>query len=111
MCKRPGVGDMFDSVNHQPTKDKQVSNLEVYEQFKKDLSNYVFKVVIIAVIIMIGYTLLPNTYDSTDGGMFDRSGVSLRIDHQSGCHYLEGASGGITPRVDAEGNHICTGEE
>lgn len=45
--------------------------------------------------------------DSTDKSQSERSGMSLHVDHETGCHYLGGSWGGITPRVDRDGNHIC----
>lgn len=45
--------------------------------------------------------------DPPDG----RSGMGLRIDHGTGCHYLTSASligeSGITPRLRADGTHYC----
>jgi hypothetical protein len=90
---------------------KPASNLEVYIMFKKDLSNYAFKVVVSGIIIIGLYSILPSTTDSTDDGVFDRSGMSLRIDHQTGCHYLGGAGGGLTPRLNKDGTHVCTGKD
>jgi hypothetical protein len=87
-----------------------MTNEELYEKFKEDLSNYVFKMVIAFLVIMLGYMILPTT-DSTDYSHFDRSGMHLHIDAKTGCHYVASQYGGITPRVDAEGTHICTGEE
>lgn len=43
-------------------------------------------------------------YDSTDGE--ERSGLGLHTDAMTGCQYLS-RSGGLTPRLDAKGNHIC----
>lgn len=31
----------------------------------------------------------------------------IRIDKTTGCHYLSNYNGGITPRLDANGVHIC----
>lgn len=44
--------------------------------------------------------------DDTDqpGG---RSDMVVLTDHQTGCQYLMGAHGGLTPRLDADGKHIC----
>ena len=45
-------------------------------------------------------------YDSTDDGT-TRSGLTLYVDHMTGCHYLEaGYIGGITPRLDGQGRHV-----
>ena len=45
--------------------------------------------------------------DTTDGPT-KRSGLGLRIDALTGCQYLVSPYGGIHPRVDAKGRHICT---
>lgn len=37
-----------------------------------------------------------------------RSGLRLFTDNMTGCQYLGNPFGGITPRVDREGRHICT---
>ena len=42
--------------------------------------------------------------DDTDAHN-ERSGMRLLIDHGTGCQYLQ--RGGITPRLDANVNHIC----
>ena len=46
-------------------------------------------------------------HDNTDppGG---RSGLGLYIDALTGCEYLSaGLFGGITPRLDRSGKHVC----
>lgn len=45
-------------------------------------------------------------YDDTDPPN-GRSGMLLFIDQRTGCHYLGNPMGGIIPRVDAKGRHIC----
>ncbi|HEY4531499.1 MAG TPA: hypothetical protein VIG97_14450 [Luteimonas sp.] len=44
-----------------------------------------------------------------------RSGMGLRIDHRTGCHYLTTLSllgeAAITPRLDRTGRQICTQPE
>lgn len=84
--------------------------MEVYNKFKEDLSNYVFKVVLAGIIIYAVVSFIPIGLDSTDDGT-DRSGMALRIDNMTGCHYLEGTNGGMTPRLYKDGTHICTGQE
>lgn len=43
-------------------------------------------------------------YDDTDGKA--RSGMTLHTDHKTGCQYLGGLAGGITPRLGVEGQHL-----
>ena len=43
--------------------------------------------------------------DPTEG----RSGLALHTDNLTGCQYLAKPFGGITPRLDAQGKHICKG--
>lgn len=81
----------------------------------------VVTIVVDRLIVVIGWYLLlyflvvfalgvyTNPKDDTDSPT-RRSGIALRIDNLTGCQYLEGARGGLTPRTDPSGNHICTGE-
>lgn len=65
-------------------------------------------------IIIIGAVfgwLLPTPVDATDKSVSVRSGVNLITDYGTGCQYLETNSGGLTPRMNAEGRHICNGEK
>ncbi|WP_201240163.1 hypothetical protein [Rhodothalassium salexigens] len=45
--------------------------------------------------------------DPPDG----RSQMGLRVDYRTGCQYLVTPFGGITPRLDASGHHICEAPE
>lgn len=45
-------------------------------------------------------------YDETDAAP-SRSGFKLMTDHGTGCQYLATFTGAVTPRLDAEGVHVC----
>ena len=45
--------------------------------------------------------------DDTDSND-ERSGMTLLIDYGTGCQYLS-RFGGITPRLDRDGQHVCDG--
>jgi len=67
--------------------------------------------------VLVAYLalILLTPTDSTDASKWGRSGMVLRIDNLTGCHYLEtaGALGiftSVTPRLDKNGDQICTGE-
>ena len=89
---------------------KDISNLKLYQIIKGDVSSYLLRIAAALFVLVLVYSFFPILTDSTDSGT-DRSGVSLRIDHLTGCHYLEGAGGGLIARVNKQGTHICTGEE
>lgn len=59
------------------------------------------------VLILLGSCSPKDDTDPPDG----RSGMGLRIDHRTGCHYLTSAGllgeSGITPRLDRDGRHVC----
>lgn len=38
-----------------------------------------------------------------------RSGMRPHVDALTGCQYLSTPGGGITPRLDAQGRHMCAG--
>ena len=56
-------------------------------------------------IVMGGFT----SYDTTDDIENEtRSGLSLYVDHATGCHYIKGGVfGTIVPRVGRDGRQIC----
>ena len=39
-----------------------------------------------------------------------RSQMRILVDHSTGCQYLRSSSGGLTPRLDAQGKPMCTVE-
>lgn len=62
----------------------------------------------IAIMLAVSY-FMPT--DATDKSRLERSGMSMFIDHGTGCHYLAG--GGffgkqvLIPRLDREGKQVC----
>ena len=65
----------------------------------------------VAAVALAGVNYLLATYteigrDATDppGG---RSDMRIMTDHQTGCQYLMGSRGGLTPRLDENGKQIC----
>lgn len=52
------------------------------------------------------YLFGNNEKDATDPPN-GQSNLGLLIDHETGCHYLRANGGGITPRMNANGKHIC----
>ena len=65
-----------------------------------------FILIILGMIFTISFPI-----DSTDISKTDRSGMRLYIDNLTGCHYLAPFLGGLTPRLDGNGDQICTGHE
>ena len=45
--------------------------------------------------------------DDTDASNWHRSGMEVHLDHRTGCHYLRGESGGLTPRLNRDGTQVC----
>ena len=62
----------------------------------------------IILILLVAYVARP--INTTDSAIYSRSHMGLRIDNLTGCHYLAAFWGGLTPRLDAQGNHICIEE-
>jgi hypothetical protein len=49
-----------------------------------------------------------NVGDDTDDRENNHaSGMRLYTDYGTGCQYLRGGGGGITPRMDANGKQVC----
>lgn len=79
--------------------------MDVYNQIKRDL--------LWVVVLMVFLTLTSNFFkigwDSTDGE--SRSGLGLHTDNLTGCQYLSSPRGGLAPRLDNTGEHICYRQE
>ncbi len=62
--------------------------------------------ILYGLIVSISY--FPIVRNNSDAGEYGwPSGVIPRTDSLTGCQYLETSGGGITPRLDREGRHIC----
>lgn len=64
-----------------------------------------------AMILMSFLSGLINRYtdigrDATDPP-HGRSDMKILTDHETGCQYLAGARGGLTPRLDSSGKPMC----
>lgn len=68
----------------------------------------VLKIIIGSVLLTFVLAILANQtpFDDSDRPP-NRSGLSVRIDARTGCHYLGNGSQGITPRLASDGRQIC----
>lgn len=65
-------------------------------------------IAILGVIILAAVVQNRGPLDDTDNKLTgERSNMRILIDHGTGCQYLQTAGGGITPRLDAKGAHMC----
>jgi len=87
------------------------------KQHKKTVADVIWVVVselskaacyLLVILLLIQ---LIQKVDSTDYSWYRRSNLRLHVDSEYGCHYLSTRGGGVTPRLDAEGEHVCTGRE
>lgn len=66
---------------------------------------FVVVVFLVSFLIVVFITpLIPRDSTDPEGS---RSGLGLRVDAATGCHYLSSGSSGITPRLRADGSHWC----
>lgn len=73
------------------------------------MTDIIKQLAIIAVLFFVLAFLLDIIMprDATDTED-ERSGMTLFTDHGTGCQYLKGGIfGGMVPRFDADGHHIC----
>ena len=75
-----------------------------------DLWMLIFKIAALYLCAMI-LTGLINRYtdigrDATDPP-HGRSDMKILTDHETGCQYLAGGRGGLTPRLDSSGKPMC----
>lgn len=76
--------------------------------FAIGLLNYVW-MALIALIAAVGIMNFFNlAMDDSDFDGFNRSGVEVVTDYKTGWQYLK-SSGGIIPRLDADGKHLKVG--
>ena len=80
-----------------------------YKKFMHDLRIVILSGALGITLSLIGLDhFMP--YDSTDYvDEGERSGMTIKIDAKTGCHYLN--SNGLTPRLNKDGTQICTGKE
>jgi hypothetical protein len=61
----------------------------------------------IVVLLLFIWWVGDTKFDSTDDvANRERSSLSIRTDHLTGCEYLVSFLGGPTPRVAADGTHM-----
>jgi hypothetical protein len=72
------------------------------------LREFAFGTLLLIILIGIGLSFIAPTMcrDDTDGDSLRRSGLKLRTDARTGCQYIEGSYGGITPRLDGAGTQM-----
>jgi hypothetical protein len=80
----------------------------------KFVGQIAFWYVVAAVVTSIANSYLAK---HTDVGRDDtdpahgRSDLRILTDHKTGCQYLAGSKGGLTPRLDQSGKHMCEQKE
>lgn len=57
-------------------------------------------------VILIWFSIFSLTVDNTDKNVFHRSDLGLKTDYGTGNQYLTTFWGGITPRLDKDGNIV-----
>ena len=74
----------------------------------KEWTRWVGKWVLIALLWAWALNQTPIGRDDTDAGAWGggRSGMAATTDALTGCQYLRGADGGVTPRLDGKGWHM-----
>lgn len=75
----------------------------------KVLGEALFWTVVFMVFLTSVITFFEGGWDNTDNG--SRSGLSLHTDNLTGCQYLSSPRGGLVPRFDKDGTHICNRQE
>lgn len=67
---------------------------------------------VFGIVFSWAVSFTPLGRDDTDKGSWGggRSGIKPVTDALTGCQYLVSQHGGITPRLDSEGKHICIKE-
>lgn len=73
----------------------------------KDDRKIIAMICAVLALVIIGRCYLPESArDSTDTKTA-RSGMKLFTDALTGCQYLSVGDGGLTPRIDSDGEPVC----
>ena len=74
------------------------------------MGNFILLVAVVLALLWVFDS--DRAFDSTDDLENEvRSGLIIFTDHDTGCEYLGRLISGVTPRLDAEGNHMgCNNE-
>lgn len=67
--------------------------------------------IVASLVFAVVHCALPTDRDDTDPARGARSGLALRIDHGTGCQYLETKNGALLPRMGWNGRQICEASE
>ncbi len=71
------------------------------------MAEFLFGVVCAVIFLSPVKNLRKYTHRDDTDPPSGRSGMILFIDYKTGGQYLGSPSGGITPRLDEHGRHIC----
>lgn len=85
---------------------KRVADVWIY--IGQRLLRKIAELLIIYVFIQLFIQLFvhgPNGDDS-DKSFFERSGMRVMTDYKTGCQYFSSPYGGITPRLEPNGQHV-----
>lgn len=85
--------------------------MELLETLKR-FTFWLVWIFIAALALSQAVSITPIGRDDTDMGSWGggRSGIKPVTDAMTGCQYLVSPHGGITPRLDGDGKHICKRE-
>lgn len=64
--------------------------------------------VIAAALYLVSASPLGRDNSDRQEWFSPRSGLKVSTDELTGCQYFVGPSGGVIPRVDGKGRHVCT---
>lgn len=71
----------------------------------KDFTLYIAMIFVVGMIV--GRVINATSWGRDDSDGEERSGLRVHTDALTGCQYLATRGGGITPRLDTQGRHIC----
>lgn len=75
--------------------------MTTYKEIRRD----VLLVCWICLVMQLFWLVFPISKDDTDPP-HGRSGMTLRVDHGTGLHYLESSEGHLIPRLGSDGLQI-----
>lgn len=93
-------------------RQPHLNAVRTYQFIKKDLLWSLAGIVVVFAIFKYAADFFNIGFENTDNYETNtRSKMALRIDHGTGCHYLESSKGHLIKRRTSDGSHLCTSSQ
>lgn len=96
-------------MNEQDKKTTEIIALAISAGIKDagaSLKKFLLIQVVIGMAFYFAVAAISGRFDEDDTDGKKRSNMELHTDNKTGCQYLSGIRGGLTPRISTNGVHV-----